>query len=322
MKRPSPRYLFAAAAALAVVPVPAAACVFLPVTTYFAPPRGMTEPAQIARWQAREERRAAERERRERPARMQREWDAAKAALAAQAALAPNLSTSRLAASLVTNLLPPLLPKAPHSTSSCDGELVLGPRDPAGLLTGSESPLKADEAAIRAANPDLADVPFTANARRYLREEGVACEEEFTGRLRALLEERFSRGELEQAWAKIHALGYDFDWEERGRRSDNLAYRILAFAEGRSGPLVVYPKVGSVASAAYTDTAAGREQAEFRRELERFLTAEPVGRRLVQTIEQALPQDRLAMCPAALAEAGTAIRARLGSGGQPAAAAR
>ena len=290
--------LLASAAAFFGMASTAQACVFTytgPLEIEYAPPEGMTDPAAIARWKAEREAFAeayavVEQEREIREKRRE---------LAVYADATSEMAAEELAGSLAANLTPPLQ-AAFAMYDSCGG--ISGPPvlDPAGYsdLVGIEA-----HAIARGIFDDPDDAKYIPRrAVRTLARPGkldayTDCLVEARAAVAGALLRRFSRDELAQVLGVIRRTGFDRVAADNAtsaytRTSD---YRLLAFVEGRSGPLVVSdrarPNEWGWDRGAYWELAPKQT-----RELRAFFQNESLGLALVEEVERTLALGT-AICP-------------------------
>lgn len=298
------RYLVPLAVTLtAAMAAPAAACTWtypMELELVYQPPSGMTDPAAIARWEAEREAHAEAYEA------VALEWRIRerRRELADFAEAAAGMEAGSLAESLSLNLTPPL--EAAFAEYSSCGEIIGPPvLDPAGYhqTAGLES-----VAIARGIFDDPEDAKFMPRReiRRIVRPRGGEgypnCLAEARAAVSAALLRRFPQDELARALAAIRRSGFDRVPVDETSRSLLAArdFRLLAFVEGRNGPLQV--------STAAKPNDWGWNREGFRelapeqvRELREFLTNDPLGQALVEEVESVVAQGT-AVCPGAMRE--------------------
>lgn len=295
--------LFASAVASFGVADTAQACVFTytePLEIEYSSPEGMTDPAAIARWKAEREAFAeayamVEQEREIREKRRE---------LAAYADATGVMAEEVLAESLAANLTPPLR-AAFAMYDSCGG--ISGPPvlDPAGNHEVGGIEAYAIRRGILDDPEDARYIPrrtVRTLARRSKVDPYTDCLFEARAAVAGALQRRFSRDELARGLAVIRRNGFDRIAADNAtsayiRTGD---YRLLAFVEGRSGPLAVSdrarPNEWSWDRKSYWELAP-----EQTRELRAFLQADPLGIAMVEQVESIVAQGT-DVCPQSMAE--------------------
>ncbi|MBX7495536.1 hypothetical protein K3172_06650 [Qipengyuania sp. 6B39] len=281
----------------------AQACVYIdtkPLELHIPPPEGMTDPAAIARWEAEREAHAEAYEAVALEGRIRER----RRELADFAQATAGMEAGSLAESLALNLTPPL--EAAFAEYSSCGDIIGPPvLDPAGYhqTAGLES-----VAIARGIFDDPEDAKFMPRReiRRIVRPRGGEaypnCLAEARAAVSAALLRRFSQDELARALAAIRRSGFDRVPVDETSRSLLAArdFRLLAFVEGRSGPLQVStaakPNDWGWHREWYWDLAP-----EQVRELRDLMTNDPLGRALVEEVERVVAQGT-AVCPGAMRE--------------------
>ena len=295
--------LLASAVASFGVAGTAQACVFTytePLEIEYAPPERMTDPAAIARWKAEREAFAeayalVEQEREIREKRRE---------LAAYADATGVMAEEVLAESLAANLTPPLQ-AAFAMYDSCGG--ISGPPvlDPAGYHEVGGIEAYAIRRGILDDPEDAKYIPrrtIRTLARRSKVDPYTDCLFEARAAVARALLRRFSRDELAHGLAVIRRNGFDRIAADNAtsayRRTGD--YRLLAFVEGRSGPLAVSdrarPNEWGWDRKSYWELAP-----EQTRELRAFLQADPLGIAMVEQVESIVAQGT-DVCPQSMAE--------------------
>lgn len=259
------------------------------------PPAGMIDPDELAQWKA--ERNAFadayETVRREQMVRDRRAW------LARFAAQTEDMDTENIAKDLAINLTPPLV-SAFAVTSSCGG--ISGPPvfDPAGYHSIDDFRGMAVE---RGLFEDPADAGFIPRrvVRQMVRSRGKGgpgrCLVEARSEVADALLRSFSRDDLIRALATIRENGFDRAPEDGKTFSPRHTgdFRLLAFAEGRSGALE-FNKLAAANETFWGDTARRDLAAQQRLRLEAFFTNDQLGRALIQEV-QSIVANGTAACP-------------------------
>lgn len=297
-----------AAAAVGVAAIPTQACV-IAISHETLMPEGMTNPAEIARWQAQQERQRSE----EAAARARREWRDFSRRMDEEADRADQRGSAQLALDLATSLVPPMFAQQ-AMISSCgtvDGPDVLDPAGYAETPRWSGNTLLANHLLASRIITALDDTGNVSRRRmRDLPHFDRQCQHEALRLTAARLQGNFNHAELVHVWARLHRLGFDLgasDLAANGPRP----YRLLNFSEGRSGPLEVSGHAALPGSSLYP----ARRTFSATRQMRRFLATDTVAQRMVATVDSALaaPDDR---CPetmrAVVAVAGELVAASQG----------
>ena len=283
----------------------AQACVFIAtpvVRVETSPPEAMTDPAEIARWEAQREA-FAEAYEQVRLEQQVREW---RAGLARYAAEVAELDAERLARDLAENLTPPL-EAAFASRDSCGG--IVGPpvRDPQGYSFISDFGVIAVQRGVFEDPEDAKFIPrqlVHRLTRRRASDEVGGCLGEARSAVADALLRRFSQEELAHAMTTIRANGFDRvpddDLPPQYRMSGTGDHRLVAFVEGRQGPLRFNDS--ALPNDTYLDDKVRYALLDEQRStMKAFFAEDAVGRAMLLEVERAVA-DGTAVCPAAMAE--------------------
>ncbi|QZD89085.1 hypothetical protein K3148_09575 [Qipengyuania aurantiaca] len=265
-------------------------------------PDGMTDPADIAEWEAQREAFAEAYDK----VRLEQQMRERRAALARYAADAAELDAERLARDLAENLTPPLV-AAFASRDSCGG--IHGPPvlDPQGYSCIAGFEAMALERGVFEDSKDAKFIPrrlVRGLTRRKASDEVGGCLGEARAAVAVGLLRRFSWEELAHAMTIIRANAYDRVPDDNlpphYRISGTGDHRLLAFVEGREGPLRFND------SALPNDIYLGDKVRyallnEQRSTMKAFFAEDAVGRAMLLEVERVVA-DGTAACPVAMAE--------------------
>lgn len=281
------------------------ACTLAPVIFVTGdPPAHLTDPDDIEEWRRQQE----EASDAYRMAATEQQWRAYMAQLALEAAQAQDLAVGRLTKDLTVALVPPLLPQLARR-DSCGS--LWGPevRDPAGYLERDSSRgnlLLADHLVMLGVIENSDEIRFVP--ARLLRDltSDSSCLSEARDRVQRMLEERFSSLELAHVWSTLHRLDFNFNAVESASKPDirfePRVARVLAFTDGRSGPLEFSKYTKPIGFSNASSPLIWRGQKADTAKLGEFLNNDPVAVRMVDEIERALADEGLDRCPATAAE--------------------
>ena len=268
----------------------------------YPPPEGMTEPADIAEWEAQREAFAEAYDQ----VRLEQQVRERRAALARYAADAAKLDAERLARDLAENLTPPLEAAFAYG-DSCGG--IHGPPvlDPHGYSSIAGFEAMAVERGVFKNPEDAKYIPrrlVRGLTRRKASEEVGGCLGEARSAVADALLRRFTREDLAHVMTTIRANGYDRVPDDKlppqYRISGKGDHRLLAFVEGREGSLRFND------SALPNDTYLGDKVRyelldEQRHAMKAFFAENAVGRAMLLEVER-IVADGTAACPVAMAE--------------------
>ncbi len=294
----TPLFLLLAATAIgAATAQPAAAC-FIAISVETLEAEGVTDPAEIARLQARLERQRAA----EAAERARREWRAFRRRMDEEADSAGQRSAAELARDLATSFVPPMFAQLAmvDSCGRLGGPAVL---DPAGYnesLRWGENSLLAQRLLASGTITDLADMGNLDRRRiRELPSFDWLCQQETVDLTAAHLGEDFRHAELVRVWARLQRLGFNLGTSDPAIHGPR-PYRLLAFSEGRSGSLAISGHARLPDQSLYP----ARQAFTARQQMRRFLATDAVAQRMIAkvgTVLAATPDDR---CPATMREIG------------------
>lgn len=282
--------IIVASAVVGVAASPAQACV-IAIGTEMLVPEGMTNPSEIARWQARQERRQVA----EAAARARREWRDFSRRMDAEADRAGERSTAQLAADLAVSFVPPLFAQL-AMVSSCgdiDGPDILDPAGYADSPRWGGNTLLANHLFARRIITTLDDTGNVDRRRvRMLQSYDRDCQQEVLNLAATRLHGDFSHDELAHVWSRLHRLGFDLAASDPAATGPR-PYRLLSFSEARSGPLTISRHAALPGSGRYPPSQTFYATQEMRR----FLETDPVALRMVASVDSLLagaPDER---CP-------------------------
>ena len=265
-------------------------------------PDGMTDPADIAEWEAQREAFAEAYDQ----VRLEQQMRERRAALARYAADAAELDAERLARDLAENLTPPLV-AAFASRDSCGG--IHGPPvlDPQGYSSIAGFEAMAVERGVFEDPEDAKYIPrrlVRDLTRRKASDEVGGCLGEARAAVADALLRRFTREDMAHAMMTIRAQGFDRmpddNLSPQYRISGTGDHRLLAFVQGREGPLRFND------SALPNDSYLGDKVRyalldEQRNSMKAFFAEHAVGRAMLLEVERVVAGGT-AVCPAAMAE--------------------
>lgn len=278
------------AAVVCAAAFPAQACVIsLHVETLV--PEGVTDPAEIARLQARQERQRAA----EAASRARREWRDFSRRMEHEADRADQRSAGQLAQDLATSMVPPMFAQQAmfNSCGTVDGPDVLDPAGYADTMRWGGNSLLANHLLSNGFITALDDMGHVDRRRiRDLQSFDWQCQQEAISLTAAHLGENFNHTELVRVWARLHRLGFNRGASDPAANGPR-PYRLLSFSEGRSGPLTVSVHAALPESGLYP----ARQTYSATRQMRRFLATDAVAQRMIAVIDGTLagaPADR---CP-------------------------
>lgn len=276
------------------VAVPAQAC-FISISNEVIVPEGMTDPDEIARYQARLERqREAESANRSR-----REWRNFMRRLDEEADRGAQRNSAQLASDLAVSFVPPLFEQLAmySSCGTIDGPDMLDPAGYADSPIWSGNSLLANYLLAHRFIASVDDIGSLDRRRiRDLEPFDRDCQQEVLHHTSRRLSEDFRHAELVHVWTRLHRLGFNLAADDFARRSAGQGprpYRLLSFSEGRSGPLMVSGYARVTGSSQYP----ARQIFSVTQQMHRFMASDGVAQRMIAAVAETLSGNADDRCP-------------------------
>lgn len=282
--------LLAMAAALAAIPQLAQACV-ISIGVETLELEGVTDPAEIARLQARQERQRAAQS----AERARREWRDFRRRMDEEADRADQRSDAELARDLATSFVPPMFAQVAmvDSCGTIYGPDVLDPAGYAESIRWVGNALLAQQLLTSGLIDALDDMGnLDRRSIRDLESFDWQCQQEALGLTAARLQEDFNSAELMRIWARLQRLGFNrgtSDVAANGPRP----YRLLQFSEGRRGSLTISAHAVLPDQRLYP----ARRAYDAAQQVRRFLATDPVAQRMITTVDSVLSASPNHRCP-------------------------